>query len=103
MRLEMMTRNGLIAGATGTGKTVTLRVISEQLSASCFPVFMGDVKGDLASICQPVVVQGVIQKRVELLGLTDFSPQVFPVRFCGVFCEQGPPVLTTVSEMVPLL
>ncbi|QJT10496.1 helicase HerA-like domain-containing protein [Oceanidesulfovibrio marinus] len=103
MRLEMMNRHGLIAGATGTGKTVTLRVIAEQLSASGVPVFMADVKGDLASICQPGVVQGGIQKRVELLGLTDFAPQGFPVMFWDVFGEQGHPVRTTVSEMGPLL
>lgn len=103
LRLGMMNRHGLIAGATGTGKTVTLRVIAEQLSASGVPVFMADVKGDLASICQPGVVQGGIKKRVDLLGLTDFAPQGFPVMFWDVFGEQGHPVRTTVSEMGPLL
>ncbi len=100
---EMANRHGLIAGATGTGKTVTLRVLAEQLSSRGVPVFMADVKGDLASICTPGTGEGKIGERARLLGLEDFQPTGFPVVLWDVFGEQGHPVRTTISEMGPML
>ena len=100
---NMANRHGLIAGATGTGKTVTLRVLAEQCSAQGIPVFLADVKGDLASISQPGTDQGRIGERARQLGLEAFSPKGFPSVYWDVFGEQGHPVRTTVSEMGPLL
>jgi uncharacterized protein len=100
---RMANRHGLIAGATGTGKTVTLRVIAEQCSALGIPVFMADVKGDLATLGLPGSDGGKIAERAQLLRLHDFAPKGFPVVFWDVFGEQGHPLRTTVSEMGPLL
>jgi DNA helicase HerA-like ATPase len=100
---NMINRHGLIAGATGTGKTVTLQVIAEQLSAIGVPVFVADIKGDLTGISQAGGQNPKIQKRVEELGLTDYKPMASPVTLWDVFGEQGHPVRTTVSEMGPLL
>ncbi len=99
----MANRHGLIAGATGTGKTVTLRVIAEQCSARGIPVFMADVKGDLATLCCPGELQGKIAERARQLGLDGFAPTGYPVTFWDVFGELGHPVRTTVSEFGPLL
>lgn len=99
----MANRHGLIAGATGTGKTVSLRVIAEQFSAIGVPVFMADVKGDLSGIAKPGGDHPKVASRVTELGLSGFSHQGFPVVFWDLFGEQGHPVRTTVSEMGPLL
>jgi uncharacterized protein len=100
---NMINRHGLIAGATGTGKTVTLQVIAEQLSAIGVPVFVADIKGDLTGISQAGGQNPKVQKRVEDLGLTDYKPMASPVTLWDVFGEQGHPVRATVSEMGPLL
>jgi hypothetical protein len=100
---KMANRHGLIAGATGTGKTVTLRTLAEQFSMIGVPVFMADVKGDLSGLPFPGGENARISERVEKLGLVDFSFQGFPVMFWDVFGQQGHPVRTTVSEMGPLL
>lgn len=100
---KMANRHGMIAGATGTGKTVTLRVIAEQLSKIGVPVFMADVKGDLGGICKPGGNNPKVIERVETLGIKDFAPEAFPVVFWDLFGEQGHPVRTTISEMGPLL
>ncbi|MCX7894328.1 MAG: DUF853 domain-containing protein, partial [Burkholderiales bacterium] len=100
---KMANRHGLIAGATGTGKTVSLRVLAEQLSRIGVPVFMADVKGDLSGLCKPGGEHPKIAERVEKLGLTDFRFEACPVVFWDVFGEQGHPVRATVSEMGPLL
>lgn len=99
---QMTNRHGLIAGATGTGKTVTLQTMAEQLSACGVPVFMADIKGDLSGLSQ---TGGSVRaaERAQKLGLTGFSPRAFPVTFWDVFGEQGHPVRTTISEMGPLL
>jgi hypothetical protein len=99
----MANRHGLIAGATGTGKTVSLRVIAEQFSRIGVPVFMADVKGDLSGMALPGGENKNVTTRVQELGLSGFTPHGFPVVFWDVFCEQGHPVRTTVSEMGPLL
>jgi DNA helicase HerA-like ATPase len=100
---KMANRHGLIAGATGTGKTVTLRVMAERFSSIGVPVFMADVKGDLSGLPFPGGEHPKVAERAQKLGLSDFSPQGYPVAFWDVFAEQGHPVRTTVSEMGPLL
>src|SRR5215212_4682881 len=96
-------RHGLIAGATGTGKTVTLQRLAEGFSRIGVPVFMADVKGDLAGISQPGVAAGKVQQRVAELKLKDFDFEACPVVFWDAFGEQGHPLRTTVSEVGPLL
>lgn len=99
----MANRHGLIAGATGTGKTVSLRVMAEHFSRFGVPVFMADVKGDLSGIACPGGDHPKVKERVEILGLQNFQFKGYPVVFWDVFGEQGHPVRTTVSEMGPLL
>jgi DNA helicase HerA-like ATPase len=100
----MGNRHGLIAGATGTGKTVTLQTLAEQFSAIGVPVFMADVKGDLSGMAMKAGDGNrKVAERVQELKLSDWKPTAFPVTFWDVFGEQGHPVRTTVSEMGPLL
>ncbi len=96
-------RHGLITGATGTGKTVTLQVMAEQFSLIGVPVFMSDVKGDLSGASQPGAMNSKLKARIDMLGLGEFSFAGCPVTFWDVFGEQGHPVRATVSEMGPLL
>lgn len=100
---KMANRHGLIAGATGTGKTITLQGLAEGFSHLGVPVFMADVKGDLSGMGQPGAGTPRIQERINTLGLKDFSFKACPVTFWDVFGEQGHPVRTTISEMGPLL
>ncbi len=100
---KMANRHGLIAGATGTGKTVTLQTLAENFSARGIPVFMADVKGDLAGMSQAGGNNPKIAARAEELGITDFKGEACPVVFWDVFGENGHPVRATVSEMGPLL
>ena len=96
-------RHGLITGATGTGKTVTLQVLAERFSAIGVPVFLADVKGDLSGLALPGNTSPKFQKRLEMLGITDWSPTAFPVTFWDVFGETGHPVRATISDMGPIL
>jgi uncharacterized protein len=100
---KMANRHGLIAGATGTGKTVTLQTLAENFSARGVPVFMADVKGDLAGISQTGGNNPKVIERAKELGITDFKGEASPVVFWDVFGENGHPVRATVSEMGPLL
>lgn len=100
---EMANRHGLIAGATGTGKTVTLRVIAENLSSIGVPVFMADVKGDLSGIAKPGLENSKIRERVTSLAIDSFEFAGSPTVFWDLYGEQGHPVRTTMSEMGPLL
>src|ERR1051326_4212024 len=100
---KMANRHGLIAGATGTGKTVTLQTLAENFSARGVPVFMADVKGDLAGLSQPGANNPKVVERAKELKIDDFSGEASPVVFWDVFGEQGHPVRATVSEMGPLL
>ena len=100
---KMANRHGLIAGATGTGKTVTLQTLAEGFSKRGVPVFMADVKGDLAGASQPGGNNPKIVERAKELGMTDFKGEAAPVVFWDVFGEQGHPVRATISEMGPLL
>ena len=102
--LKWGNRHGLIAGATGTGKTVTLQVLAEGFSNAGVPVFMADVKGDLSGICSPSEMQDFLVKRAQDIGFSDeYKTQAFPAVFWDLFGVQGHPVRTTVSEMGPLL
>jgi DNA double-strand break repair helicase HerA and related ATPase len=100
---KMANRHGLVAGATGTGKTVTLRVLAEHFSSIGVPIFMADVKGDLSGLCQPGGDKPKVAERVEDLKLKDFKYQAYPVVFWDPEGVQGHPVRTTISEMGPLL
>ena len=100
---HMANRHGLIAGATGTGKTVTLQVLAEHFSAIGVPLFMADVKGDLTGISQAGGNNPKVAERIKLLGLTDHKFSAYPVTLWDVFGEQGHPIRATVSEMGPLL
>ncbi|MGZ8480783.1 MAG: helicase HerA-like domain-containing protein, partial [Candidatus Binatia bacterium] len=99
----MANRHGLIAGATGTGKTVTLRVMAESFSRIGVPVFMADVKGDLSGIAKPGTANPRIGERVAKLAIEGFQFSAYPVVFWDLFGEQGHPVRTTISDMGPLL
>jgi DNA helicase HerA-like ATPase len=100
---KMANRHGLIAGATGTGKTVTLQTLAEGFSKIGVPVFMADVKGDLSGMSQAGGGNSKIEARIQQLALTDFSYANSPVTFWDVFGEKGHPVRTTIAEMGPLL
>jgi uncharacterized protein len=100
---NMANRHGLVAGATGTGKTVTLQVMAESFSRIGVPVFAADIKGDLSGISQPGTDNPKVAARVKEMKLEDFSFSGCPVTFWDVFGEQGHPIRATVSEMGPLL
>src|SRR5262249_37626966 len=100
---RMANRHGLIAGATGTGKTITLRVLAEQFSCIGVPVFMADVKGDLSGLARAGGADTKIAERVRDWGLEAFAPAACPVEFWDLFAAQGHAVRATISEMGPLL
>lgn len=101
--LDKANRHGLITGATGTGKTVTLQTLAEGFSAQGVPVFMADVKGDLTGISQPAVHSEKLARIIAERGLDLPAPLACPVTLWDVFGEQGHPVRATISDMGPLL
>ena len=100
---KMANRHGLIAGATGTGKTVTLQVMAETFCQAGVPCFMADMKGDLSGISQVGKMSGFIEKRLPEFGIENPEFQACPVRFFDVFGEQGHPMRATISQMGPQL
>lgn len=100
---KMANRHGLIAGATGTGKTITLKVMAEAFSSLGVPVFLADIKGDLSGMCAPGTESEDMSKRIVKFGIDDWSYTSFPTRFFDIFGKNGHPVRTTVSEMGPML
>lgn len=100
---KMVNRHGIIAGATGTGKTVSLQVLAESFSSIGVPVFMTDIKGDLSGISKAGVENPRIAERIQNMNLGDFTFKNFPVCFWDVYGEMGHPLRTTISEMGPLL
>lgn len=96
-------RHGLIAGATGTGKTVTLQILAEAFSEIGVPVFMADVKGDLSGISQAGVNKDFLEKRANTIQLENYEYKAFPTIFWDLYGELGHPIRTTISEMGPLL
>lgn len=105
LRLKQANRHGLIAGATGTGKTVTLKVMAESFSDAGVPVFLADVKGDLAGMCRPGEDSADMQERIARFGLAEagFRYRTYPTEFWDIFGKKGLPLRTTVSEFGPLL
>ena len=100
---NMANRHGLIAGATGTGKTVTMKVMAESFSDMGVPVFLADIKGDLTGMCKPGKDTADMQSRIERFGIDGFSFHGYPTRFWDIFGEVGHPVRVTVSSMGPVL
>jgi DNA helicase HerA-like ATPase len=96
-------RHGLIAGATGTGKTVTLQVLAEGFSRLGVPVFLADVKGDLSGLSQPGKPHAKVDERVQHIGIDGYAQHAYPVAFWDLFAKKGAPVRTTLSEMGPQL
>ena len=104
LNLPYANRHGLITGATGTGKTVTLQILAEGFSAAGVPVFCADVKGDVAGLSQPGQPKDFLAKRADTIGFTDeYRFEAFPVAFWDLFGKQGHPIRATISEMGPLL
>ncbi|MCD8799683.1 DUF853 domain-containing protein [Mammaliicoccus sciuri] len=103
LELGQANRHGLIAGATGTGKTITLKVLAEQFSIAGVPVFMSDVKGDISSIAEAGSINDKIQERIDMMKIDDYKNNAFPVTLFDVFQKTGVPVRTTITEMGPLL
>ncbi len=101
---KMANRHGLVAGATGTGKTVTLKVMAESFSDMGVPVFMADVKGDIAGMCMPGIDSENMQERIKRFRIEDqFEYRGYPVNIYDIFGEKGMPLRTTISEMGPVL
>ena len=100
---NMANRHGLIAGATGTGKTITMKVMAESFSDMGVPVFLADIKGDLTGMCRPGKDSADMQRRIERFGIDGFSYKAYPTRFWDIFGEVGHPVRVTVSSMGPTL
>lgn len=100
---EMANRHGLIAGATGTGKTITMKVMAESFSEMGVPVFLADIKGDLSGMCKPGINTADMQERISRFGIEGFEFKGYPTRFWDIFGEAGIPVRVSVSEMGPVL
>jgi len=101
--LKYANRHGLIAGATGTGKTISLQVLAEGFSSQGVPVFMADIKGDLSGISMPGNPSPKLEERAKKLGVKNYGSRGFPTIFWDLFGRQGHPLRTTISEMGPLL
>jgi uncharacterized protein len=103
LQLPLANRHGLIAGATGTGKTVTLQEMAEGFSLAGVPVFCADIKGDLSGISQPGAPKPELAARAAELGVEDYAPDAMPVIFWDIFGRAGHPIRATVAEMGPVL
>ncbi|MBH0237086.1 helicase HerA-like C-terminal domain-containing protein [Methylobrevis albus] len=104
LTLKLANRHGLVTGATGTGKTVTLQILAEGFSAAGVPVFCADIKGDLSGIAEAGTPKDFLQKRADEIGLgADYPLEACPTVFWDLFGEQGHPIRTTISDMGPLL
>lgn len=104
MPLNMSNRHGLIAGASGTGKTITMKAMAESFSDAGVPVFLCDVKGDVSGIATAGVASESMDKRIDKFGIRDsFSYKAYPVCFWDIYQEGGHPVRATISDMGPEL
>ena len=101
--LKLANRHGLITGATGTGKTVTLQILAEGFSAAGVPVFAADIKGDLSGVSREGEPKDFLLKRAKIIGFDDYGFEAFPTVFWDLFGKQGHPIRTTISEMGPLM
>lgn len=103
LNLRMGNRHGLIAGATGTGKTVTLQVLAEGFAKAGVPVFMADIKGDLSGLAKPGTPHAKVDERIASIGISGYQQRAFPCVFWDLYGKQGHSVRTTMSEFGPLL
>lgn len=103
LNLRMANRHGLIAGATGTGKTVSLQVLAEGFAKAGVPVFMADIKGDLSGLAKAGKAHPKVDERVQLLKIADYQPRLFPCIFWDLYAKNGHPVRATISDFGPLL
>jgi len=103
LNMKLANRHGLIAGATGTGKTVTLQILAEGFAAQGVPVFCSDVKGDLSGLAAKGVTKDFLEKRATTIGFDDYKYEEFPCIFWDLFGKKGHPIRTTVKEMGPIL
>ena len=103
MDASMANRHGMVAGATGTGKTVTLQILAENFSKIGVPVFLADIKGDVSGIGKPASPHPKIDERIKTIGIDDYEMTANPVVFWDLFAKQGHPIRTTISEIGPLL
>jgi DNA helicase HerA-like ATPase len=103
LNLKYANRHGLIAGATGTGKTVTLQTLAEGFSRAGVPVFVADIKGDFAGISQTAKPNPKVDSRLAQLGITNYVPAACPTIFWDVYGQHGHAIRTTISEMGPSL
>ncbi|MEO0731167.1 MAG: helicase HerA-like domain-containing protein, partial [Pseudomonadota bacterium] len=103
LNLGLANRHGLITGATGTGKTVTMQVLAEGFSDAGVPVFAADIKGDLSGVSKPGSMNGFIERRNAAIGLSDYENRGYPTVFWDLFGKQGHPIRATVADMGPLL
>ena len=103
LNLRMANRHGLIAGATGTGKTVTLQVLAEGFAKAGVPVFMADIKGDLSGLAKAGKPHPKVDERIQLMGISDYQQRLFPCVFWDLYAQQGHPVRATISDFGPLL
>ena len=101
--LDKINRHGLITGASGSGKTITLKVIAESLSDAGVPVFLADVKGDIAGTCMPGEMNDKLKKRLDNINIKDFPFKGFPIHFWDVYCKRGHPIRTTVENVGPII
>lgn len=101
LNLKMVNRHGLIAGATGTGKTVSLKVLAESFSEAGVPVFLADIKGDVSGLVQPGVDNENVQSRIDSMKIENFDFTAFPTRFWDIYGEHGTPVRSTISDIGP--
>lgn len=103
MPTAMANRHGMIAGATGTGKTVSLQIMAESFSRNGVPVFMADVKGDLSGLANKGGLNSKVQERIDLIKIENFTNQASPVAFWDLFGEKGLPIRATITDLGPLL
>jgi DNA helicase HerA-like ATPase len=103
MSPKMVNRHGLVAGATGTGKTVSIKVLAEAFSDMGVPVFMADIKGDVSGLCKAGEPNSRVDERVQSMNIRDFAYGAYPVRFFDIYGKKGIPVRTTISDMGPVL
>lgn len=103
LNLRMANRHGLIAGATGTGKTVSLQVLAEGFAKAGVPVFMADIKGDLSGLAKAGKPHPKVDERVQLMNITDYQQRLFPCVFWDLYAKKGHPVRATISDFGPLL
>ena len=101
--LDKANRHGLITGASGSGKTITLKVMAESFSNAGVPVFLADVKGDIAGTCMPGTQSEKVEERLNNLKIKDFKYRGFPIHFWDVYGKKGHPIRTTVKDVGPTI